>query len=212
MPHSYDNPEPETDTNNTAGAVAQERLVRRCDTCRHFRLDTEKDGHKWGDCTWDSPVPDHYKKREESKMSILSVACGSLAFGEECNAWQGFAPTEDTYTIAACDASLILRSPSELPEHNGEILVALWGAHEWEIVSVTENIYGLFSAEYKGTGDPASPDEWQWWVDLRAISLPNVEVAHGGTPLSSPPCSLSSELETNEPTNNTKRDTRNIIT
>jgi hypothetical protein len=104
-----------TNTDNTAGAVAQERLVRRCDTCHHFRLDAEKNGHKWGVCTWDSPVPDHYKKRDESKMSILSVACGSLAFGEECNAWQGFTPMEDNgaaeiarlrVCLADCEATL----------------------------------------------------------------------------------------------------------
>ena len=80
-------------------------LVRRCDTCRHFRLDTEKDGHKWGVCTWDAPVPDHYKKRDEFKMSILSVACGSLAFGEDCKAWQNSAPMDDRYTIEAFKAA-----------------------------------------------------------------------------------------------------------
>jgi len=65
--------------------------------------------------------------------------------------------------------SLILRSPDDLPEYDGEILVALWGAHEWEIVNVRENVGGPFTAEYKNTGDPADPSEWQWWADLREI-------------------------------------------
>jgi len=73
-------------------------------------------------------------------------------------------------------ASLILRSPSDLPEYDGEILVALWGYNEWEIVTVRENIHGNFAAEYKGTGDIADPDEWQWWADLRNLSLPNSPV------------------------------------
>jgi hypothetical protein len=71
--------------------------------------------------------------------------------------------------------SLILHDPSELPEYDGEILVALWGAHEWEIVNVRENVGGPFTAEYKSTGDPADPEEWQWWADLRSISSHNVE-------------------------------------
>ena len=67
-------------------------------------------------------------------------------------------------------ASLILRSPSDLPEYDGEILVALWGAHEWEIVTVREG-HGTFEAEYKSTGELADPDEWQWWADLRGLSM-----------------------------------------
>ena len=72
-----------------------------------------------------------------------------------------------------CCASLVLRDPSDLPEYDGEILVALWGAHEWEIVNVRENVGGPFTAEYKSTGDLADPSEWQWWADLRNLSLHN---------------------------------------
>jgi len=69
--------------------------------------------------------------------------------------------------------SLILRSPDDLPEYDGEILVALWGANELEIVSVRENVGGPFTAEYKNTNEPADPSEWQWWADLRHLSLPS---------------------------------------
>lgn len=62
---------------------------------------------------------------------------------------------------------LSLRDPSDLPEYDGEILVALWGLEEWEIVTVRENPGGPFTAEYKGSGQPADPSEWQWWADLR---------------------------------------------
>lgn len=67
------------------------------------------------------------------------------------------------------ETSLILRDPSELPEYDGEILVALWGANEWEIVNVRENEGGPFTAEYKNSGEPADPEEWQWWADLRNL-------------------------------------------
>lgn len=82
-------------------------------------------------------------------------------------------PSSKGLDVATCSTSLTLRSPSELPERDGEILVALWGASEWEIVSVRENVGGPFTAEYKGSGDPAYPEEWQWWADLRNLVLPN---------------------------------------
>ena len=77
-----------------------------------------------------------------------------------------------------CCATVIVHDPSELPKCSGEILVALWGAHEWEIVNVRENINGPFTAEYKSTGEPADPCEWQWWVDLRCMVLHNVWHPH----------------------------------
>ena len=76
---------------------------------------------------------------------------------------------------AACCASLIINDPSDLPNCDGEILVALWGANEWEIVNVRENVNGPFTAEYKNTGEPADPSEWQWWADLHCIILHNAE-------------------------------------
>ncbi len=75
--------------------------------------------------------------------------------------------------LMPCCASLIVHDPSDLPKCDGEILVALWGAGEWEIVNVRENVGGPFTAEYKSTGEIADPDEWQWWADLRCMILHN---------------------------------------
>ncbi len=75
-----------------------------------------------------------------------------------------------------CCASLIVHDPSDLPKCDGEILVALWGAGEWEIVNVRENINGPFAAEYKSTGELADPSEWQWWADLHCMILHNDQI------------------------------------
>jgi hypothetical protein len=80
-----------------------------------------------------------------------------------------------------CCASLIVHDPADLPKCDGEILVALWGANEWEIVNVRENVNGPFSAEYKSTGDLADPSEWQWWADLHCMILHNVKCAGTAT-------------------------------
>jgi hypothetical protein len=64
--------------------------------------------------------------------------------------------------------TLILRSPSEIGEIEGYILVALWGARQWEIVEVGEYDDGSFWGEYRN-GEPANPDDWQWWADLREL-------------------------------------------
>jgi hypothetical protein len=82
------------------------------------------------------------------------------------------APPSSRSPSTLCCASLILRDPSDLPEYDGEILVALWGANEWEIVNVRENVGGPFTAEYVRTGDIADPEEWQWWADLRELDPP----------------------------------------
>ena len=74
---------------------------------------------------------------------------------------------------ANCTASLIVHDPSDLPKCDGEILVALWGVNEWEIVNVRENVGGPFTAEYKSTGELADPSEWQWWADLHCMVLHN---------------------------------------
>jgi hypothetical protein len=63
---------------------------------------------------------------------------------------------------------LTLRSPSEIGEIEGYILVALWGAHKWEIVEVGEYDDGSFCGQYRN-GEPANPDDWQWWADLREL-------------------------------------------
>jgi len=63
---------------------------------------------------------------------------------------------------------LILRSPSEIGEVEGDILVALWVAHKWEIVEVGECDDGSFWGQYRN-GEPANPDDWQWWADLREL-------------------------------------------
>jgi len=69
-------------------------------------------------------------------------------------------------------AYILLNDPAELPTLDGEILVALWGAHEYEVVSVRENVGGPFTAEYKSTGKPADPSEWQWWADIHNLNQP----------------------------------------
>lgn len=71
--------------------------------------------------------------------------------------------------------SLIVHDPSDLPKCTGEILVALWGANEWEIVNVRENINGPFTAVYKNTGYLADPSEWQWWADLHCMIPHNAD-------------------------------------
>lgn len=75
-------------------------------------------------------------------------------------------PNPDT-----CYATLPIHPPTELPEYDGEILVALWGSNEWEIVNVRENVEGPFTAEYKNTGEPSDPDEWQWWADIKGMKM-----------------------------------------
>lgn len=57
--------------------------------------------------------------------------------------------------------------PSAPPTKTGLILVALWGKDEYALVRVTEMGY-----EYAEEGDePASPAEWQWWLDLSTFTF-----------------------------------------
>jgi len=94
-------------------------------------------------------------------------------------------PSGEGLDDAPCCASLIIHHPSDLPKCDGEILVALWGAREWEIVKVRENVGGPFTAEYKNTGEPADPSEWQWWADLHCMVLNNTQ-AHTPAPQPTP--------------------------
>lgn len=68
-------------------------------------------------------------------------------------------------------APMIVHAPTDPLEHEGEILVALWGANEFEIVTVREAFPGEWWTDYKGTGEKADPSEWQWWAELRDIGV-----------------------------------------
>jgi hypothetical protein len=59
--------------------------------------------------------------------------------------------------------------PESPPDKTGLILVALWGAQEYEIVNVTE-----FGMNYVRDETPADLDEWQWWADLSALTFSEI--------------------------------------
>lgn len=60
-----------------------------------------------------------------------------------------------------------IHPPSNPPIKTGLILVALWGDGEYALVRATELGY-----EYVEERDePASPAEWQWWMDLSTFTF-----------------------------------------
>ena len=112
---------------------------------------------------------------EKGKTMKQNCDCAERPLGTNqcpgCQAAKGKA--EKPFPRPPCCASLIVHHPTDLPKCDGEILVALWGCHEWEIVRVRENCGGLFTAEYKSTGELADPSEWKWWADLHCMILRN---------------------------------------